>query len=72
MRNVTLKGVIKHLLHTLGVIRGGEGYFVKNKKEIFIPNGQVLLGKARTRFETVCANQPFRGQNGHFWPKQRF
>ena len=48
---------------TLGVIKEG-GYFVQKKK--FIPNGQVLLGKVRTRFKTVCANI-LGGQSGHFW-----
>ena len=31
-----------------------------------MPNGQVLLEIAHTRFEPVCANL-FGGKNGHFW-----
>ena len=52
---------------TLGYIRGGVVillfFFV-----FFVPNGQVLLENARSRFETICATL-LGGQNGHFWPE---
>ena len=43
---------------------GGSGLFLN----FFVPNGQVLLEMAHTRFKMVSTNLSW-GQNGHFWTK---
>ena len=49
----------------------GGGLFFHFFKIFFVPKGQVLIGKAMTRFEPQHATL-LEDENGHFWPKTAF